>query len=166
MTIALRTVVLSACLALVGACGQGSAATGTTAALTEPQVRGFVEAIEASSYTDRERDVLDPALADDFKITFREPGEPDEVMDKDEYAQDADIDNVDYRFKVGDVRVAADGQGATAEVQVTVGFDADGTRYEESSRADYAIELRDGEPKVVAIVSDSTSLSIDGKKQY
>ena len=161
-----RTAFALALAALLAACSDGSASVGTTTALTEPQVRGFVEAIEASSYTDRERDVLDPALADDFRITFREPGEPDEVMDKDEYAQDVDIDNVDYQYRVGDVRVAADGASATAEVQVTLAFDADGTRYEESSRADYTIELRDGEPKVVAIVSDSTSLSIDGKKQY
>ena len=163
---ALRTVVLSACLALVAACGSGSAATGSVTALSEPNVRGFVEAIEASSYTDQEHEMLDPALTDDFKITFREPGEPDVVMDKDEYTQDADIDNVDYQYKVGDVRVAADGASATADVQVTAKFDADGTRVEESSKAVYTIELRDGAPKVVAIASDSTGLSIDGKKQY
>jgi hypothetical protein len=162
----LRIALALACMAIVAACSNGSASVGTTTALTEPQVRGFVEAIEASSYTDREREVLDPALADDFRITFRQPGEPDEVMDKDEYAQDADIENVDYRYRVGDVRVAAGGASATASVEVTAAFDADGTRYEESSRADYTIALRDGEPKVVAIVSDSTSLSIDGKKQY
>ena len=152
--------------ALLAACGKGSANTGTTTALSEPQVRGFVEAIEASIYTDRERDVLDPALADDFKVTFRVPGEPDAVMDKDEYAQDADVDNVDYRYRVGDVHVAADGATATVDVEATEKYDADGTHVEETSKQVYSVALRDGEPKVVAITADSTSLSLDGKKQY
>jgi hypothetical protein len=152
--------------ALLAACSNGSASVGTTTALSEPHVRGFVESIEASVYTDQERDVLDPALADDFKVTFRAPGEPDEVMGKDEYAQDADIDDVDYHYSVGDVHVAADGASATADVQATEKYDADGTHVEESYKQVYTIELRDGEPKVVSIVSDSTSLSLDGKKQY
>jgi hypothetical protein len=162
----MRIAIVLACMALVAACSQGSASVGTTTALSEPQVRALVESVEASIYTERERDVLDPALADDFKVTFRQPGEADVVMDKDEYAQDADVDDVDYQSRVGDVRVAADGKSATVDVQVTEKFTADGTHVEESSKQVYTIGLREGEPKIVAIVAESTSLSIDGKKEY
>ena len=162
----MRNLLALALAALLAACSDGSANAGATTALSEPQVRGFVEAIEASVYTDQERDVLDPALADDFKVIFRAPGEKDEVMDKDDYAQDADIEHVDYQHHVGDVHVAADGASATVDVQATEKYDADGTHVEESFKQVYTVELRDGEPKVVAIVSDSTSLSLDGKKQY
>jgi hypothetical protein len=161
----LRATTLLACLALVAACSNGSASVGT-AGLSEPQVRALVETVEASIYTDQERQVLDPALSDDFKVTFRAPGEADVVMDKQEYAQDADIEDVDYQSRVGDVHVVDGGAKATAEVAVTEKYDADGSHIEESSRQVYTIELRDGQPRIVALASDSTSLSIDGKKQY
>ncbi len=168
---ALRTAFVFACVALVAACSDGSAVAGTTTALTEPQVRAFVDEVEAATYTDDDRAVTEPALADDFRITWRSPGDPVESMGKDEYIQDLEdtrglIEDVEYSYTVGDVRVAADGRSATAEVVANETLTYDGSVGSASMDQVYEIELRDGHPQIVAITSQTTSLTVDGEKQF
>ena len=164
---ALRAVLLSACVALLAACGQGSATPGNTTALTEANVRELIEKVEASSYTDQEREVMDPALSDDFRVTFHSPGQPDESMDKQEYAQDVEgMEDVQYAYKIGKVRVAPDGKSATVDLSISEAFEDEGTLYASTADQVYRVELRNGHPMIVALESNETSFSIDGEKQY
>ena len=166
-----RAAIALACVALVAACGDGSANAGGTTALTESQVRALVEKVEGATYTDDDRAITEPALADDLVVTWRTPGEPAQELDKDEFLQDLEdtdqeVGGMDYRYKVGDVRVAADGQSATAAVAVTEEFDYQGSHVVATSDQVYRIELRDGEPKIVALEADTTGMTVDGAKQF
>ena len=168
----LRLALAGAAVALLAACTQGEAATGPTSALTEPQVRAFVDKVEAATYSGNDRAVTEPALADDVKVTWRTPGEDTIVWAKDEFLEEA-VDTepadgvvVDYDYEIGAVDVAADGKSATAKVAVTESFEYDGSTYVEASDQVYRIELRDGEPKIVALEADSKSLKIDGEEQF
>ena len=168
---ALRTAFAIACVALVAACSDGSATAGATTALTEPQVRAFVDKVEAATYTDDDRAVTEPALADEFRITWRSPGQPVETLTKDEYLQDLEdtrdtIEDVDYSYTIGEVRVAADGQFATAKVVANETLTYDGSVGAATMDQVYEIELRDGAPQIVAINSQTTSLTVDGEKQF
>ena len=162
----LRLALLAAATLLLVACGQ---AGGDAAALTEPQVRALVEKVEAATGTANDAEITGAALADDARITYNGPGESI-VMKKDEFLQDLAetrdaIDDETYSYKVGAVRVAADGESATAAVTVSNAFEYEGQRVEESADQVYTIELRDGEPKVVSIVSNTTRLTVDGENQ-
>ena len=160
-----RLALVAATAALLAACAQSS---GTTTALTEPQVRALVEKVEAATGTQFDAEVTGDAMADDATITWR--GVETVVLKKDEFIEDmadtADaVEDHEYSYKVGAVRVAADGESATADVAVTSAFDFEGQKVEESADQVYTIELRDGEPKVVSIVSTTTRLTIDGENQ-
>jgi hypothetical protein len=162
----LRHVGLLACLAVLAACGKDKPA-GTATALTEPQLRAFLEQVESASYTEREDEVLGAALADDVRIVWRTPGEPDEAMDKDEYLEDPEgLDSHDYSYKVDAIDVAADGKSATAKVAATETYSFEGVKYASDYEQLYRIELRDGAPLVVALEGNETSFSVDGKKIF
>jgi hypothetical protein len=163
----LRTASLLACMALVAACGRGEAASEPVTALTEPQVRAFLDRFEASAYTEREDEVMGAALADDASIVWRTPGEPDESMDKEEFLSDVvGIENQQYHYEIGDIVVAPGGQSATAAVTANDSFEVEGVKYEIAYDQDYRIELRDGVPLIVSLVGEETALTIDGEKQY
>jgi hypothetical protein len=164
---ALRSLALLAGLAVVAGCTQGEAATGTTTALTEPQVRAMLERFEGAAYTPQEDEVMGAALADDVRIVWRTPGEPDEAMDKDTFLSDVDdLEDMHYAYRIDTIEVAADGQSATAEVAADESFSVDGVQYAMTYDQDYRIELRDGVPLIVSLTGDETSLAIDGEKQY
>ena len=167
---ALRNAWLATAVALLAACGQGEATTGSVSKLTEPQVRAFVDKVEAVTYSGDDAATIKSTFADDVTITWRTPGEETVEWDKEKYLRevvdmDADVD-VEYSYKIGKVKVAADGKSATVDVVANEAFDYDGSRYEEASDQVYRVELRDGQPMIVALEADSTSLKIDGEEQF
>jgi hypothetical protein len=166
-----RAAIALACVALVAACSDGSAKAGATTALTEPQVRALVEKVEAATSTENDRAITEPLLADDLRVTWRTPGEPTEELDKDEFLEELDetlseVGDMDYAYQIGAVSVAADGKSATAAVAVTESFDYQGSHVVATSDQVYRIELREGEPKIVALEADTTGVSVDGAKQF
>jgi hypothetical protein len=163
----LRTALVFVLAALLAACSNGSASVGTTTALTEPQVRAFLDKVEAAAYTEQEDAVMGPAVADDASIVWRTPGEPDESMDKDEYLSDVDgLQDPKYDYEIVEVQVAPGGKSATAKVAATESYGIEGVRYESTYDQDYRIELRDGVPLIVSLVGNETSFAIDGEKQF
>ena len=163
---ALRTAALVAMAALAAACSQGQATTGTTTALTEANVRAFVEEMEKASFTEREDEVYGAALADDVRITWHAQGEPDETMTKDEFLEDPEgLDHHEYAYDIGEIAVAADGKSATVAITGSESFGFEGAEYEIAFDQTYRIELRDGTPLVVALDGTETSVMIDGEEQ-
>jgi hypothetical protein len=167
---ALRNALFATAFALLAACGKGEATSAPVAVLTEPQVRAFVDKVEAATYSGDDVATVESTFADDVKITWRTPGEETVEWDKDRYLgevveAEAEVD-VEYSYKIGAVKVAADGKSATVDVYAKETFDYDGSRYEEASDQVYRVELRDGQPVIVALEADSTSLKIDGEEQF
>jgi hypothetical protein len=167
----LRVALAVAAVALVAACSDGSAKAGAVTALTEPQVRAFVDHIEQVTLTDANAQVTGDALADDARITWAMTGTDPEVMDKATYMDEyvtatADVEDEAYSHSIGAIQVAGDGKSATAEVETKYAYTLDGARNEEATSVKYAIELRDGEPLIVAVDANTHGLTIDGKQQF